>query len=119
MPAGSQGWQEVLYADAAGEGPRSAAAMGSATTRVCWDTEFFGNLWIVTLSGFESIDLALVLEPCTTRPYRLDEAIAGGYAKTFAPGAQRAFWSEVESLDNVARPQGSVRRPRAHPITLR
>jgi hypothetical protein len=98
LPAGSQGWQEVIYADAAGN-VSVASSDGGSTTRVAWDTEFFGNLWIVTLSGFESIDLALVLEPCTTRPYRLDEAIAGGHAMTLSPGTECTFWSEVESLD--------------------
>lgn len=99
LPARSQGWQEVIYADAAGEASVGSPD-GCTTTRVRWDATFFTHLWLVTLSGFESIDLALVLEPCTTRPYRLDEAIAAGRAKTLSSGMEWTFWSEVESLDD-------------------
>jgi hypothetical protein len=67
---------------------------------VAWDSSFFQHLWVVTLSGFASVELALVLEPCTTRPYRLDEAIASGAAVEMALGERRAFWSEVQSLDD-------------------
>jgi hypothetical protein len=98
LPVASQGWQEVIYADSTG-GISVGSADGRRATRVAWDAEFFGHLWIVTLSGFESVDLALVLEPCTSRPYRLDEAIADGHALTLSPGDVRTFWSEVESLD--------------------
>jgi hypothetical protein len=98
LPTRSQGWQEVIYAQAAGEASVESPDARSRT-RVRWDESFFRHLWIVTLSGFESVDLALVLEPCTTKPYRLDEAIATAQAATLDAGAQRTFWSEVESLD--------------------
>lgn len=100
VPTGGQGWQEVLYGPAGG-----AASVVSldrqAGTQVTWDAAFFRHLWIVNLSGFASVDLALVLEPCTTRPYRLDEAIAGGTAVALEAGEERTFWSEVESLDEI------------------
>jgi hypothetical protein len=98
VPEGRQGWQEVLYAPATG----TASVVSPdrrAGTQVTWDTAFFRSLWLVTLSGFESVDLAVVLEPCTTRPYRLDEAITAGTAMVLRSGDERVFWSEVESLD--------------------
>ncbi len=103
VPERGQGWQEVLYAPATG-----TASVGSpdgrAGTKVTWDEVFFRYLWVVTLSGFASADLALVLEPCTTRPYRLDEAIASGTAMSLARGEERTYWSEVESLDRALLP---------------
>jgi hypothetical protein len=98
LPTGNQGWQEVIYAQAPGEASVESPDARSRT-RVRWDESFFRHLWIVTLSGFESVDLALVLEPCTTRPYRLDEAIGAARAVTLDARARRTFWSEVESLD--------------------
>jgi hypothetical protein len=98
LPGGNLGWQEVIYAQADGEAS-VASPDARSRTRVRWDETFFRHLWIVTLSGFESVDLALVLEPCTTKPYRLDEAIATAQAETLDAGAKRTFWSEVESLD--------------------
>jgi len=98
VPAGGQGWQEVLYAPATGIASVTRPD-GQRSTRVTWDAGFFRHLWVVTLSGFAGVELALVLEPCTTRPYRLDEAIANGTAVALAPRDERGFWSEVESLD--------------------
>ncbi len=98
VPEGGQGWQEVLYAPATGVAS-VASPDGRAATRVAWDSSYFRYLWVVTLSGFASVDLALVLEPCTTRPYRLDEAMASGTAMEMARGEERVFSSEVESLD--------------------
>jgi hypothetical protein len=98
LPRPSQGWQEVIYAEDIEEAS-VASPDARSRTRVRWDASWFRHLWVVTLSGFESVDLALVLEPCTTKPYRLDEAIAAGQAPTLDVSAQRTFWSEVESLD--------------------
>jgi hypothetical protein len=103
IPEGGQGWQEVLYAPATGTAS-VVSPDGRTGTRITWDKVFFRHLWVVTLSGFESVDLALVLEPCTTRPYRLNEAIAGGTAVSLGPGDERMFWSEVESLDRGSLP---------------
>jgi hypothetical protein len=100
VPENGQGWQEVLYAPATGAASVSTPD-GRMGTRVTWDARFFRHLWVVTLSGFASVDLALVLEPCTTRPYRLDEALANGTAIELEAGDELSFWSEVESLDLV------------------
>jgi hypothetical protein len=64
-----------------------------------WSEGFFGNLWVVTITGVLEIDLCLVLEPCTTRPYRLPEAIAAGEACSLRGGEERTWWVELESLD--------------------
>lgn len=95
VPPPSQGWQEVLYAPAAGTAS-VADPGGRVGTTVRWDTAFFRWLWVVTLSGFEGVDLALVLEPCTSRPYRLDEAAAAGTVLELVPGRTYRFWSSVE-----------------------
>jgi hypothetical protein len=96
LPAPAQGWQEVLYVRAPGMASVRSPD-GTHETRVLWDTSFFPFLWIVTLSGFLTIDLALVLEPCTSWPYRLDEALANGSAMSLRAGDVRTFWSIVES----------------------
>jgi hypothetical protein len=96
MPEPSQGWQEILYTGAAGVA--SVTGPDGVGTVVRWDSSFFRWLWIVTLSGFESVDLALVLEPCTSRPYRLDEAADAGTAQELASGRTYRFWSSVESI---------------------
>jgi hypothetical protein len=95
-PPPSQGWQEVLYAPAAGAASVVSPG-GELGTTVRWDTDFFPWLWVVTLSGFEGVDLAVVLEPCTSRPYRLDDAVAAGTAKELLPGRTHRFWSSVEA----------------------
>jgi hypothetical protein len=100
LPARAQGWQEVIYGNATGEAS-VASPDGRHGTQICWDKRFFRHLWVVTLSGFESVDLALVLEPCTARRYRLDEVVASGLAETLHAGETRTFWSEVVSLDAV------------------
>jgi hypothetical protein len=96
LPTASQGWQEVLYAPATGEATVTSADRAQRTI-VRWDAAFFRWLWIVTLSGFEGVDLALVLEPCTSRPYRLDEAVAEGTAQALVRGQTYRFWSSVEA----------------------
>jgi galactose mutarotase-like enzyme len=96
VPAPSLGRQEVLYAPAAGSA-RVVSADGSVGTVVEWDAAFFPWLWVVTLTGIEGVDLAVVLEPCTSRPYRLDEAAADGTALELTSGRTYRFWSSVEA----------------------
>src|SRR5581483_4861482 len=90
VPPPSQGWQEVLYMPGGGSAS-VASADGSVGTLVQWDTDFFPSLWVVTLSGFQDVDLAVVLEPCTSRPYRLGEAAAAGTAKSLVAGETYRF----------------------------
>jgi hypothetical protein len=99
-PAPGEGWAEVLYARV--EGPRRAEVTspdGHSRTLLTWSEDFFRNLWVVTVTGVLEIDLCLVLEPCTTRPYRLPEAIAAGEARSLRGGEERTWWVELESLD--------------------
>jgi hypothetical protein len=100
VPPPSQGWQEVLYAPA--HGAASVVSPGrDVGTSVRWDAGFFRWLWVVTLSGFEGVDLAVVLEPCTSRPYRLDEAVSAGTARELLPGRTYRFWSSVEAFGSA------------------
>ncbi len=100
VPAPNQGWQEVLYGRATGRAAVQSTD-GSSRTCITWDTAFFRHVWLVTLSGFAGVDLAVVIEPSTTRPYRLDEAIRDGTTIALARGDRRSFWSEVESEDRT------------------
>jgi hypothetical protein len=114
VPRPNLGWQEVVYATPADRQRSGSITVGSpdgrSATTVNWDTSFFKHLWIVTLSGFFGVDLALVLEPSTTKPFRLEEAIPLGEAVHFDHPCTRSFWSEVlsndrpsEDLDHAAR----------------
>jgi hypothetical protein len=109
-PEENEGWAEVLYAG----GVSSAtvvSADGSRATRVAWDSSFLRHLWIVTVTGELDIPLCIVLEPCTTRPYRLEEAIQGGEAATLTAGVSRRWWTELESLDSRAAVRSTSTRP--------
>jgi galactose mutarotase-like enzyme len=101
VPAPNQGWSEVLYASRSHQA-RVSSPDRSRTTRVAWDEDFLRHLWIVTISGELDLDLCLLFEPCTSRPYRLEEAVDLGEAVSLGEGEERAWWTEVESLDAVA-----------------
>jgi hypothetical protein len=98
VPAANEGWAEVLYVSAV-----SWASVGSADaislTRVSWDEAFLRHLWIVTVTGDLDLDLCLLFEPSTTRPYRLEEAIGLRENARLPTGRARTWWTEVESLD--------------------
>ncbi len=98
LPPAGEGWLEVLYAAAASEAT-VASVDGCSRTRMTWDTTFLRHLWIVTVTGAANVDLCLLFEPCTTRPYRLEEAITAGEATDLAAGERRRWWTELESLD--------------------
>jgi hypothetical protein len=100
MPRAGEGWAEVLYA-AGGSPAHVGSADGTRRTRIAWDDGFLPELWLVTVTGLLGLDLCFLFEPCTTRPYRLDEAIASGRAPSLACGESREFWCELESLDDV------------------
>jgi len=48
------------------------------------------------------VGACLLFEPCTSRPYRLEEAVELGEAVSLREGEERAWWTEVESLDAVS-----------------
>jgi hypothetical protein len=100
VPPTGQGYAEVLYAAGVTEASVRCGD-GDRVTRVLWDGDFLRYLWIVTVSGAVDLDLCLLLEPCTTRPYRLEEAIVLGEHRTLAAGEQRAWWVEMEALDSM------------------
>lgn len=51
-----------------------------------WTRAYVPYLWIVTIARDPRIPLALLLEPCTSRPFRLDEAIVNETAPRLKGG---------------------------------
>jgi hypothetical protein len=72
---------------------------GLSATRLRWDRSFLGHLWIVTISNFPPIDLALQLETSSSHTFALGDAIDAGTAVSHDAGAATTFWVELESLD--------------------
>jgi hypothetical protein len=100
VPPAGEGWSEVLYAT----GPTRAAVIspdGRHGTRMTWDAAFLRHLWVVTVTGQFDLDLCLLFEPSTSRPYRVDDAVAEGEAAALAGGETRRWWTELESLDSA------------------
>jgi galactose mutarotase-like enzyme len=92
---------EVIYVD----GVASAAVRspdGARQTGARWDGDFLRHLWLVTITGRFGLDDCLLIEPCTSRPYRLEEAIEQGTAASFGPGEEARWWFELESLDELS-----------------
>jgi hypothetical protein len=103
VPVGSSEVVEVLYVD----GVRSGALVspdGTARTRVAWDPQSLPHLWICTISGLPTHRPFVILEPSTSRPYRLEEAITAGSAVSLEAGTTWTSWTEVESLDAPSSP---------------
>jgi hypothetical protein len=104
IPASGEGWAEVLYATNASVA-RVGSPDGAATTQIAWDDGYLPELWLVTVTGQLGLDLCFLFEPCTSRPYRLDDAIASGRAAHLDRGDPRQFWCELASLDHSTAPQ--------------
>jgi hypothetical protein len=92
---------EVLYVEAVSEG-RIASPDGSSCTLVRWDARSLPHLWICTLVGIyqDGPPAMVLLEPATSRPYRLDEAIGAGRFTSLTTGETWQTTVEVESLDH-------------------
>jgi hypothetical protein len=97
MPGAGVGLIEVLYAFGVGS-VEVAAPDGRARTRVEWDEGFLPWLWVCTVSGEVGIDLCVVLEPCTSAPYRVPDAIRAGTTAELWAGARAEWWVEIEGL---------------------
>jgi hypothetical protein len=98
VPEVGLGLVEVLYA----RGVSAAGVVspeGRSRTRLEWEAGFLPWLWVCTVSGEVGIDLCVVLEPCTSAPYRLADAIRAGTAGELSAGEQVEWWIEIESLD--------------------
>ena len=104
VPEACQGWSEVLYATDVAEAFVTSPDRRSRT-RMAWDTSFLRHLWVVTVTGAFDIDLCLLFEPCTSRPYRVEDAIVAGEAASLRAGETRRWWTELESLDVAPRSQ--------------
>lgn len=100
LPPAGQGWSEVLYVSGVTEASVGSVD-GTYGTRVAWDSSVLRHLWLVTVTGEMDLDLGFLFEPSTSRPYRLEDAIAGGEALSLAVGAERVWWAEVESRDQA------------------
>lgn len=106
VPARNLGWGEVLYVPDA-ESASVGTPGGETGTRVSWDRDFFAHLWVVTVTGYDGFDLGFLFEPSTTQPYRMDEAIARGCARSLGQGERVSFWAQIESLDAPRPGDGS------------
>lgn len=100
IPPISSGVAEVIYVDGVSEAVVHSSD-GLSATRVSWDSSFLSHLWLVVITGAYGLDDCLLIEPCTTRPYRLDDAIEAGAAPSLDAGTSVTWWVEVESLDNT------------------
>lgn len=107
VPDPGQGWSEVLYASGTAEASVGSPD-GNGRTRLTWSPDFLRHLWIVTVTGAFGLDLCLLFEPCTTRPYRLAEAIVAGEAADLGMGESREWWVEIESLDRIPEAVGEI-----------
>jgi hypothetical protein len=100
VPEPGLGWSEVVYASGV-----SAARIGSPdgrqVTEIAWDSSFFSQLWVTTVTGEAGIDLCVVPEPATTKPYRMSQAVPLGQARSLASGERADFWVELASADGV------------------
>ena len=105
VPPDSPSVVEVLYVDGVQSG-ELASPDGSRRTRVSWDAHWLPHLWICTITGLAEHGSFVLLEPCTSRPYRLDEAIRAGTAVSLRAGTRWSAWTEVESLDAASSPAG-------------
>jgi galactose mutarotase-like enzyme len=98
IPARADEVCEVVYVD----GVAAAAVRspdGAHVTRASWDESFLRHLWLVTITGRFGLDDCLLIEPCTSRPYRLEDSIEAGTAGSLEAGEHVSWWFELESLD--------------------
>jgi galactose mutarotase-like enzyme len=90
---------EVVYVD----GVDSASVRspdGAHRTSAHWDEGFLRHLWLVTITGRYGLDDCLLIEPCTSRPYRLEDAIDTGTAAAHEAGEDAGWWVALESRDD-------------------
>ncbi len=89
---------ELRFASGIGEASVGASD-GASQTRLSWDASYLEHLWVVTISGFDPIDLELQLETSTSHTFDLGAAIDAGTATSLSGGEERTFWVEIESRD--------------------
>lgn len=97
---------EVLYVEGVSDGSL-VSADGRSGTRVRWDARSLPHLWICVLTGVyaDGPPGLILLEPATSRPYRLDEAIDAGRCVSLQTGETWTGTIEVESLDEHRQPR--------------
>lgn len=74
---------------------------GRSATRVAWHAEALPHLWIVAAPPSFGNEEALLFEPSTRRPYRLEDALVAGTAGSLAARECLTAWCAVESFDGA------------------
>ncbi len=96
VPPGAEELVEVLYVAGVTSGGVADPVTGHEV-EVRWGATL-PNLWICTVAGHLGPVVCLLLEPCTARPYRLDESIAAERAVSLSEGEAWTGWIELESV---------------------
>jgi hypothetical protein len=97
LPKGNEPLLEVVYVD--GVGSLTITSPGSSVaTRLAWDKQFFRYVWLSPIVASLGISTALVVEPSTSKPFDLDEAVAAGCVLDLRCGERRSWWTEMEAI---------------------
>ena len=113
VPPGDEELVEVLYVAGITSGVVADPVTGHEVA-VRWGATL-PHLWICTLCRHLGPKPVLLLEPCTARPYRLDESIAAERAVSLTEGEAWTGWVEVESIPANAPKGAANRRGRTGP----
>ena len=97
LPASNEPLLEVVYVDGVGSLTITSPA-SSVATHLAWDERFFRYLWLCPIVANLGISTALVVEPSTSKPFDLDEAVACGRALDLRRGERRSWWTEMEAI---------------------
>ena len=102
MPDGDEPLLEVVYAEGL-DSLEITSQASSVATRLAWDARFFSHLWLCPIVESLGIPAALVVEPSTSRPFDLGEAVAAGRALDLTRGERRSWWTELEAIPLAGR----------------
>jgi hypothetical protein len=70
----------------------------SSVAHFAWDARFFPYLWLCPIVASLGISTALVVEPSTSKPFDLHEAITGGRVLDLKRGERKSWWTELEAI---------------------
>ena len=102
VPDGDEPLLEVVYAEGL-DSLEITSPASSVATRLAWDARFFSHLWLCPIVESLGIPAALVVEPSTSRPFDLGEAVAAGRALDLTRGERRSWWTELEAIPLAGR----------------
>jgi hypothetical protein len=63
-------------------------------------------LWLCPIVASLGISTALVVEPSTSKPFDLDEAITGGRVLDLRRGERKSWWTELEAIRSPGQREG-------------